>query len=574
MSSYQSASRRYNLFFKSFIDENLLSEEEASAITERCMEDGIEFCTYLLKRDIVPSADIARILAKDLRLPLFDWDSYDPQLLPRELIDASVVATSNAVPMYIKDGNTLVVAISDPVNSSEVRVAGSYARMPRTETVISDHNKLMEFIGLNFSHYDVEGVSSEDLIKNIISEGGVEVEPQERQKKEEDSPLIQLINKTLLNAIRSKASDLHFEPFEKRYRVRFRVDGVLREALNVESSLAPRLTSRIKVMAGMDISEKRMPQDGRIRIQITEHKAIDFRVNSLPTAHGEKIVLRILDSSSAKMGIDHLGYEPDQKEMYLEALNMPQGMILITGPTGSGKTVSLYTGLNILNDVGVNISTAEDPIEINLDGVNQVGINVKSGLTFASVLRAFLRQDPDVIMVGEIRDLETAEISVKAAQTGHMVLSTLHTNSAAETITRLANMGVPSYNIATSVNLVIAQRLARKLCNHCKVVDENITEYALQSIGFSDEAIKNGLTIYKPVGCEYCDHGYKGRVGIYEVVKITPEISKIIMDGGTTIEINEVAQQLGFNNLRQSGLKKVAQGTTSLKELLRVTTDR
>ena len=387
----------------------------------------------------------------------------------------------------------------------------------------------------------------------------------------DETPVVRFVNKMLLDAIKSGASDLHFEPYEKTYRVRFRIDGVLYQMATPPSQLRDRITARLKIMASMDISERRKPQDGRIKLKISSHKSIDFRVSTLPTLWGEKVVMRILDSSSAQMGIDALGYEEDQKKLYLEALSKPQGMILVTGPTGSGKTVSLYTGLNILNTEDVNISTAEDPVEINLEGINQVNVNPKQGLDFSTALRAFLRQDPDVIMVGEIRDLETAEIAIKAAQTGHMVMSTLHTNSAAETLNRLRNMGVASFNIATSVNLIIAQRLARRLCNSCKQAIE-VPEEALLDEGFTPEQLGT-FTLYEPKGCDNCNNGYKGRVGIYEVVKITPALQKIIMQDANAIDIDVQMRKDGFNSLRMSGLLKVIQGVTSLAEVNRVTKD-
>ncbi len=398
-------------------------------------------------------------------------------------------------------------------------------------------------------------------------------ETEDLMDQEDDAPIVRLINALLSEAIRVGASDIHIEAFEKKLSVRLRVDGQLREIVQPRRELAPLLVSRIKVMAKLDIAEKRVPQDGRIKLKISKTKAIDFRVNSLPTLFGEKIVLRILDPSSAMLGIDALGYEPEQKALFMEALEKPQGMLLITGPTGSGKTVSLYTGLNILNQENTNISTAEDPVEINLEGINQVNVNNKVGLTFAAALKSFLRQDPDIVMVGEIRDLETAEIAIKAAQTGHMVMSTLHTNSAPETLTRLRNMGVPSFNIATSVNLVIAQRLARRLCSQCKAPVE-IPKNSLLEMGFTEQDIQHpDFQIFQPVGCSECREGYKGRVGIYEVMKVTPEISKIIMEDGNAITIAEASAKSGFSNLRISGLKKVMQGVTSLQEVNRVTSE-
>jgi type IV pilus assembly protein PilB len=396
-----------------------------------------------------------------------------------------------------------------------------------------------------------------------------EEENQGVQVDKEDQPIIAFINKMLLDAIRKGASDLHFEPYEKSYRIRFRIDGILHEMASPPVALSTRLSARLKVMSRLDIAEKRVPQDGRIKLKLSAKKSIDFRVSTLPTLWGEKIVMRILDSDSAMLGIDVLGYEENQKQLYLDALAQPQGMILVTGPTGSGKTVSLYTGLAILNTSETNISTAEDPVEINLPGVNQVQVNPRAGLTFASALKAFLRQDPDVVMVGEIRDLETAEIAIKAAQTGHLVLSTLHTNSAPETLTRLLNMGVPSYNVASSVSLIIAQRLARRLCGQCKQ-PEVLPEAELLRQGFTPQQLPN-IKVFKPVGCEHCTNGYKGRVGIYEVMPVSAKMADIIMQGGNSLDIATQAQAEGVNNLRQSGLIKAAAGLTSLAEVNRVT---
>jgi len=411
---------------------------------------------------------------------------------------------------------------------------------------------------------DLEGIETEGAEGNE-DDGAVVV------AEIDDAPIVKYVNKMLLDAIRGGSSDVHFEPYEKTYRVRFRTDGILKEMSRPSIKLAPKISARIKIMAQLDISERRMPQDGRIKMKLSKTKSIDFRVNTLPTLWGEKIVLRILDPSQAKLGIDALGYEEDQKKLYMDALAQPQGMILVTGPTGSGKTVSLYTGLNILNTDERNISTAEDPAEINLEGVNQVNVNNKVGLGFAEALRAFLRQDPDVIMVGEIRDLETANIAIKAAQTGHLVLSTLHTNSAAETLTRMMNMGVPAFNIATSVSLIIAQRLGRRLCS-CKQTG-NIPKDVLLAEGFSTEQINTGFTLYHPKGCDKCTNGYKGRVGIYEVVKVTEQLANMIMEEASSIKIAKAAQAAGFRTLRQSALLKVIEGVTSLEEANRVTKD-
>ena len=408
-----------------------------------------------------------------------------------------------------------------------------------------------------------------DLDLEAVDEEGGANEEEDAGNVTDDTPVVRFINKMLMDAIRAGSSDLHFEPFEKSYRVRFRTDGVLHEVARPPTNLAPRISARLKVMSQMDISERRVPQDGRIKLKTSKSKSIDFRVNTLPVLFGEKLCLRILDPSSAKMGIDALGYEDDQKALYMEALYKPQGMFLVTGPTGSGKTVSLYTGLNILNTPELNISTAEDPVEINLDGINQCPVNHKVGLGFGEALRSFLRQDPDIVMVGEIRDLETAEIAIKAAQTGHMVMSTLHTNSAPETLTRLRNMGVAAFNLATSVNLIVAQRLARRLCDCKEKLD--IPKPALIEKGFSEADVDSGIEIFGPKGCDKCTAGYKGRVGIYEVVKITPKISKIIMEDGNALQIAEVAAAQGYNNINESALVKVKHGVTSLDEVDRVT---
>jgi type IV pilus assembly protein PilB len=445
------------------------------------------------------------------------------------------------------------------------------------ESVLVEEDKLSAAVDRLLSSSDTSLEDAFGELDGSLDDIDLE-DPESREKEQEadtapgdDAPIVRFVNKILLDAIRIGASDVHFEPYEKRYRVRYRTDGVLKEVSQPPINLAGKIAARLKVMSQMDISERRIPQDGRIKMKISKNKAIDFRVNTLPTLWGEKIVLRILDPTSAKLGIDALGYEEDQKQLYLEALSNPQGMILVTGPTGSGKTVSLYTGLNILNVEGTNISTAEDPVEINLEGINQVNVNTKVGLDFASALRSFLRQDPDVVMVGEIRDLETAQIAIKAAQTGHLVLSTLHTNSAAETLTRLANMGVPAFNIATSVSLIIAQRLARRLCSHCKQ-PADIPKEALTEAGFDSGQIESG-EFYHPVGCAHCNGGYKGRVGIYEVVKVTDAVSRIIMSGGNSIEISDAARGEGFASLRKSALRKVASGVTSLEEANRVTMD-
>lgn len=499
-----------------------------------------------------------------------DLEHFNPASIPDELRNEKLTRKSDMLPLN-KRGRSMYLAVVDPTNIAAIEDFEFNAGL-NAEVVVVHYDKLQKLLDKVFENaYDSLGGPEGDW---DLSAMGVVVEDEQTdvvsaQPDKEDQPIIAFINKILLDAIRKGASDLHFEPYEKSYRIRFRIDGILNEVASPPVALATRLSARLKVMSRLDIAEKRVPQDGRIKLKLSAKKSIDFRVSTLPTLWGEKIVMRILDSDSAMLGIDVLGYEPEQKQRYLDALAQPQGMILVTGPTGSGKTVSLYTGLNILNTEETNISTAEDPVEINLPGINQVQVNPRAGLTFASALKAFLRQDPDVVMVGEIRDLETAEIAIKAAQTGHLVLSTLHTNSAPETLTRLLNMGVPAYNVASSVSLIIAQRLARRLCPKCKQ-PEHIPVPELIRQGFREDQLGN-ITIFRPVGCENCTNGYKGRVGIYEVMPISPKMADIIMDNGNSLDIATQAQREGINNLRQSGLIKAAAGVTSLAEVNRVT---
>ena len=553
------------------VQDQLLDATVASKASKQATLDKIPLITYLVQKKLANARDLAMACADEFGYPFYDLGSLDKEHQPQDLVSEKLIRQHCVLPLY-KRGSRLFLAMSDPTNQQALSDIQFNTGL-MTDAVMVEDDKLQVAIekylesptgGLGnmddsgLDDLEVESVTDDD--KSTVTGDA------------DDAPIVRFVNKMLLDAVRMGSSDLHFEPYEKMYRVRFRTDGILHEMAKPPAQLGVRIAARLKVMSSMDMAERRKPQDGRIKMKISRNKAIDFRVSTLPTLWGEKVVLRILDADSAKMGIDALGYEEDQKEMYLSALARPQGMILVTGPTGSGKTVSLYTGLNILNTMERNISTAEDPVEINLEGINQVNVNPKQGLDFAKALRAFLRQDPDIIMVGEIRDLETAEIAIKAAQTGHMVLSTLHTNSAAETLTRLRNMGVPSFNVATSVNLIIAQRLARRLCKTCKVPFEVPRETLLEE-GFSVEKIDAGLTIYGPVGCENCKDGYKGRVGIYEVVRITPAMQRIIMEDGNSIQISDVAQQEGFRNLRQSALMKAEQGVTSLAEVNRVTKD-
>ncbi|TBU81066.1 type IV-A pilus assembly ATPase PilB [Pseudomonas daroniae] len=550
----------------------LLDEKAAQQAQAQAKRNKLSLVTYLAQNKLVKSRALVELAAEQFGVAYFDLSALDKESQPKDLVSEKLVRQHRTLPLW-RRGNKLFVGISDPSNHQAVTDI-QFSTGLSTEALLVEDDKLGEAIDKFFDtgHSGLEDLGDVDL-------DGLETESVDDDKKindgsgqdADDAPVVRFVNKMLLDAIKGGSSDLHFEPYEKAYRVRFRTDGILHETARPPIQLAPRIAARLKVMAGLDISERRKPQDGRIKMKISKSKAIDFRVNTLPTLWGEKIVMRILDSASAQMGIDALGYEESQKDLYLAALKQPQGMILVTGPTGSGKTVSLYTGLNILNTADVNISTAEDPVEINLEGINQVNVNPKQGMDFTQALRAFLRQDPDIIMVGEIRDLDTASIAIKAAQTGHMVMSTLHTNSAAETLTRLRNMGVPSFNIATSVNLIIAQRLARKLCNSCKK-EVAIPNEALLEEGFPENRLGT-FKLYGPVGCENCKGGYKGRVGIYEVVKNTPNLQRIIMEEGNSIDIATQMRKDGFNDLRTSALLKAMQGVTSLEEVNRVTKD-
>ncbi|AWL30212.1 type IV-A pilus assembly ATPase PilB [Acinetobacter defluvii] len=568
----QQGSPKFSGFIRRLVDDGVLSAQQMQSALDNAKKNKLNIVAYLIEYANLKPLQLAETIALEFAEPLFDLDSFDSVQFPKEVIESNLLHKHLMLPL-VQHGNVLYIAISDPTNIEALDAARFNSRL-NIEVVIVEHHKLLKCLEKYFTEETNFDFGGDDIDVDIISTDESNTpSDQDDQPSEDEAPIVKYINKLLIDAIRMGASDLHFEPYEKSYRVRYRVDGVLRSITNPPLQLATRLASRLKVMSQMDISEKRIPQDGRIKLKLSKTKAIDFRVNSLPTLFGEKLVLRILDPSSAMLGIDALGYEEEQKALFMEALEKPQGMLLITGPTGSGKTVSLYTGLNILNTESSNISTAEDPVEINLEGINQVNVNPKVGLTFSVALKSFLRQDPDIIMVGEIRDLETAEIAIKAAQTGHMVMSTLHTNSAPETLTRLRNMGVPSFNIATSVNLVIAQRLARRLCPHCKAPIE-IPKNSLLEMGFTEEDIAHpDFQIFQPVGCPECREGYKGRVGVYEVMKVTPEISKIIMEDGNALEIAAASEKLGFNNLRRSGLIKVMNGLTSLQEINRVTSE-
>lgn len=553
------------------VSAGIIDEKNAIQALQQCARNKVPLVSYLVQNRLVKSRVIAELAAEQFGVALYDLSASEREGLPKDLVTEKLIRQHRALPLW-RRGNKLFIAVSDPTNHQAVTDI-QFSTGLTTESILVEDDKLGDAIE---KYFESTVSAMEDL--GDVDLDGVDIEAVDDAKQDnganteaDDAPVVRFVNKMLLDAIKGGASDLHFEPYERTYRVRFRTDGILHEVARPPIQLASRISARLKVMAALDISERRKPQDGRIKMKISKSKAIDFRVNTLPTLWGEKIVMRILDPSSAQMGIDALGYEEEQKELYLNALKQPQGMILVTGPTGSGKTVSLYTGLNILNTVDINISTAEDPVEINLEGINQVNVNPRQGMDFAQALRAFLRQDPDVIMVGEIRDLETAEIAIKAAQTGHMVMSTLHTNSAAETLTRLRNMGVPAFNIATSVNLIIAQRLARKLCSACKK-EVNVPRETLLREGFPEDKIGT-FKIFGPIGCENCKGGYKGRVGIYEVVKNTPALQRIIMEEGNSIDIAAQMRIDGFNDLRASGLLKAMQGVTSLEEVNRVTKD-
>jgi type IV pilus assembly protein PilB len=565
----------YNGLSGRLVSEKLISSAGIAEVNEQARTQGLTLIQELLTGNHIDSAALAAIVSEEYGVPLFNLTPMVHEHLPLDLVPQSLIRKHKALPLY-RRGNRLFIAIADPTNTSAL-AEFKFATGIATDSVVVEQKQLLETISEVIAKQDevfdgdiADFASAEDYIPDLDVEE--ESEETDFTKLADDAPVVKFVNKVLFDAIKQGASDIHFEPYEREYRVRVRSDGVLQEIVRPPKGLAPRLSARLKVMARLDISERRAPQDGRIQLKLSKNRSIDFRVSTLPTLFGEKIVLRILDPGSARMGVDALGYEADQKALYLEALAKPQGMILVTGPTGSGKTVSLYTGLDILNEPERNISTAEDPVEINMEGINQVHVNAKVGLDFAQVLRSFLRQDPDVLMVGEIRDLETAEIAIKAAQTGHLVLSTVHTNSAPETINRLLNMGVPAYNIASSLTLIIAQRLARRLCKYCAEPETSVPEAALKELGFTDDILKTA-TINKPVGCKQCRKGYSGRVGVYEVVKVNKDIAGTILNGANVFELEKVVRAAGFYDLRTAALKKCAAGIISLEEVNRVTID-
>ncbi len=556
------------------IQDGLLSEKAALQALEDAKAANTNLVAYLVAKGLADPREIAIAASLEFGVPLLDLDAIQPDLEAVRLVSDKLLQKHRVLPLT-RRGKRLFVAVSDPTNMHALDEIKFQTSMT-VEAVVVEEDKLQNFVGKAIEQVDTQmsDLASDDVDLEGLDISGGDEDLGENVGRDDidEAPIVRFVNKMLLDAIKKGASDIHFEPYEKNYRIRLRIDGYLKEVAAPPVQLAHKLAARIKVMSRLDIAERRIPQDGRIKMRISKTRAIDFRVSTCPTLFGEKIVARILDPSSAMLGIDALGYEPFQKELYMQALARPHGMILVTGPTGSGKTVSLYTGLNILNKEDTNISTAEDPAEINLPGVNQVNVNPKVGLTFASALRAFLRQDPDVIMVGEIRDLETAEIAIKASQTGHLVLSTLHTNDAPKTLSRLVDMGVQPYAIATSVALIIAQRLARKLCSNCKQPLELPAE-ALRKEGFSEDDINAGLKLYKAVGCSQCSDGYKGRVGIYQVMPVTEAISRIILKGGDAMEIADQANKEGIWDLRRAALEKVRNGLTSLDELHQCTVE-
>jgi type IV pilus assembly protein PilB len=553
------------------VQDGIIAEDTLQEATEAAKKENLPLIAYLVGAELADARAIAVAASHEFGVPLLDLEALEVDLDVVRAVDQKLLTKHRVLPL-VKRGQRLFLGISDPTNLQAIDDI-KFATSLRIDPVVVEQDKLEERIAKAIDAVDTSmgGLDDDDFdLENLDVTGEDESREEESRDDVEDAPVVRFVNKVLLDAIKRGASDVHFEPYEKIFRVRTRLDGVLSEVAQPPVVLANKVCARLKVMSRMDIAERRVPQDGRIKMRLSKNRAIDFRVNTCPTLFGEKIVLRILDPSSAKLGIEMLGYEDNQRALYEKYLAKPYGMILVTGPTGSGKTVSLYTGLNILNTEYRNISTAEDPAEINLPGINQVNVNPKVGLTFASALKAFLRQDPDVIMVGEIRDLETAEIAIKAAQTGHLVLSTLHTNDAPKTLTRMVDMGVKPYAIATSVSLIIAQRLARRLCGNCKEV-RDIPKEALLKEGFTEEEIEGGLTVFGPTGCKQCNDGYKGRLGIFQVMEVSETMGRIIMEGGNSMQISDQAIKEGVIDLRQAGLNKVKEGVTSLDEVNRVT---
>ena len=553
---------------KYLIKLDLLTENSAKKYSLEAKRDELPLLCYLVTNKLIDDRLVAEQASIEFGMPFFDLDAIDTTRLPTDLLNERMIRKYHVLPLFAR-GKTLFIGLSDPTNLQVLDDIKFQSRL-QSEAVLVEESKLTKAIDKALERTTS---SMDDMLADNMDSLDVNTEEELAEDisgatDADDAPVVKYVNQVLLQAIKQGASDIHMEPYEKNFRIRFRSDGILRQVASPPANIANRLISRLKIMSKMDIAERRVPQDGRIKT-IAGKRTIDFRVNTCPTLFGEKVVLRILDPTSAQLGIEKLGFESEQQKLFLQAINRPYGLVLVTGPTGSGKTVTLYTGLNILNTIERNISTAEDPVEITVEGINQVNVNPKAGLTFASALRAFLRQDPDVIMVGEIRDLETAEIAVKAAQTGHLVLSTLHTNDAPQTLNRLLQMGIPPFNIVAAVNLIMAQRLGRRLCTVCKA-PVTYPDSALLDAGFKPEELKD-LQLFKPVGCDQCTNGYKGRVGVYQVMTLTEKMRDLILRGGNTMELAECSLSEGFNDLRISGLNKVRIGLTSLEEIDRIT---
>ncbi len=558
---------------RQLVEDGLIEADKALEIQAEAHREDESFVARVVARGVLSAAVLAKAACEEFSMPLLDLRAVDLTQAPVKLVSEALIRKHGVLPLYQR-GRNLFVAVADPTNLQALDEF-KFSTGLNIEPILVEQDKLAKAIDGAFSAIDSAMAGLDDVsLDNLTVDAPGEADAADGSRIDsDDAPVVRFVNKVMLDAINKGASDIHFEPYEKKYRIRLRQDGVLREVASPPAALGMRLSARLKVMARLDLAERRVPQDGRIKLNLNKNRAIDFRVSTCPTLRGEKIVLRILDPTSAQLGIEALGYEPDQRELFEQTIHRPYGMVLVTGPTGSGKTVSLYTALNMLNTSDRNISTAEDPAEINLPGINQVNVHPKVGLTFASCLRAFLRQDPDVIMVGEIRDLETAEIAIKAAQTGHMVLSTLHTNDAPQTLTRLVNMGVPAYNIAASISLIIAQRLARRLCSNCKQPAQ-IPREELIAEGFREDEL-DSLELFEANadGCDNCTNGYKGRVGIYQVMPVTDAIGQIIMEGGNAADIEKQAESEGVIDLREAGLEKMRAGVLSLAEVNRVTVD-
>ncbi len=558
---------QFNSLINNLIQEGILTAPEAQKHYQDAQKKGVSLINYLVSQKIVNSTLIASKISLEFGLPFFDLDAIEFNSIPKDILSTSLMQKHHVLPLHIR-GTILYIAISDPRSFQGFDEIKFSCRLNPEPILVEEHklSKIIETLS-NAADELIAGMLDSDL-DNLMSISDDD-DTVTNNDGVDDAPIVRFVNKILLDAIKVGASDIHLEPYEKTFRIRYRTDGMLHQVSSPPANVATRLISRIKVMSKMDIAERRVPQDGRIKMVMSKTRTIDFRVNTCPTLFGEKVVLRILDPTNAQLGIEKLGFEPQQQKLFLEAINKPYGLVLVTGPTGSGKTVSLYTGLNILNTPERNISTAEDPVEITVEGINQVNVNPKAGLTFASALRAFLRQDPDIIMVGEIRDFETAEIAVKAAQTGHLVLSTLHTNDAPQTLNRLLQMGIPPFNIVATVNLIMAQRLARRLCENCKM-PANYPDGFLLEEGFKQEELKE-LKLFQAVGCHLCSAGFKGRVGIYQVMTLSEKMRSLILEGGNTMQLANQAAAEGINDLRASGLNKVRLGLISIEELNRVT---